>query len=138
MRVAGSQLSDGLFQWARWNYRQAVKRAPNDPDAHFGLAVAATELGRDQQARAEVARALALDPRHPLAHVLGGYLAQLRGEAATAREHYEQYLEIEPQGPFAPQVRAILADRASLAAPSFRGPAAAPVASRLTGQSSYR
>ncbi|MGC4123240.1 MAG: hypothetical protein QM765_53475 [Myxococcales bacterium] len=110
MRVGNQQLKDGLFRWARWNYHEAVTLAPKDPDAHFGLALAATELWQDRQARAEVDRALSLDPRHPLAHVLAGHLAQLHGDRARARQHYEQYLAIEPDGPFAPQVKAILSD----------------------------
>jgi hypothetical protein len=109
MRVANLQLKGGFFKWAQWNYREAVRLAPADPEAHFGLALAATELRRDRLARAEVAKVLAMDPRHPLARILAGHLEQLGGNSAAARDHYERYLQLEPEGLFAPQVHAILA-----------------------------
>jgi Flp pilus assembly protein TadD len=109
LRLAGRLIREGLFREALHSFREACRLAPDEPEAHFGVALASTELGLERQARLAVARALELDPNHPLANLLAAHLFQSNGDPTGAREYYEQYLRLEPQGPFASKVREILA-----------------------------
>jgi Flp pilus assembly protein TadD len=47
----------GDFAGAARRYGAAVAAAPDDPAAHYGLGMALSRLGRDEDARAEYARA---------------------------------------------------------------------------------
>ena len=55
-------LNMGRYQEAVPLIERFVKAVPNDRFAHLGLSIAYTELGRDQDARAQVAEVLHIDP----------------------------------------------------------------------------
>ena len=89
-------------------FRDAVKRAPDDPDAHLGLA-RAFEEGDADRATAALAKALALNPKHPDALLF-------QADNLIDREAYEpaewllkQALEVNPKHPRAWAYRAVLA-----------------------------
>lgn len=62
MRVANFNLDSGNVPGAYMRARDAVKTAPDDPEAHFALAETAAKLGKKEEAIAEYKACLSLDP----------------------------------------------------------------------------
>jgi len=56
---------DGDLPGAEEQLREALRRQPNEPDAHWNLAVTLALQGRNRAAAAELRATLRLDPRHP-------------------------------------------------------------------------
>jgi Flp pilus assembly protein TadD len=57
IEVGNERFRDGDYAGAAKRYGAAVAAAPGDPAAHYGLGMALAKLGRDEDARAEYARA---------------------------------------------------------------------------------
>ena len=89
-------------------YRKAVKLDPKNPDARFGLALTAFQVGRTRQSRSQVLTTLELKPDHPEALILIGFLDQVTSRPSLAGEHYERYLELYPEGEWAEELRSVL------------------------------
>jgi Flp pilus assembly protein TadD len=66
-------------------FEQALAREPDEPAIHTNRASILLQLGREEEAQAEVARALELDPAHAAAWNLRGVFAERRGDPAGAR-----------------------------------------------------
>jgi adenylate cyclase len=64
--LGGAYLDMGRYQQAAAILERRLGSYPNDLDAHVALAVAYTELGRDQDARAQVAEVMRLNPQYTL------------------------------------------------------------------------
>jgi len=62
LRVANFNLDSGNVPGAYMRARDAVKTAPDDPEAHFALAETAAKLGKKEEAIAEYKACLSLDP----------------------------------------------------------------------------
>jgi tetratricopeptide (TPR) repeat protein len=62
LRVANFNLDRGNVPGAYMRARDAVKTAPDDPEAHFALAETAAKLGKKDEAIAEYNACLKLDP----------------------------------------------------------------------------
>ena len=62
LRVANFNLDSGNVPGAYMRARDAVKTAPDDPEAHFALAAMADKLGKKEEAIAEYKACLGLDP----------------------------------------------------------------------------
>lgn len=62
LRVANYNLDSGNVQGAYLRAKDAVKTAPDDPEAHFALAETAAKLGKKDEAIAEYNACLKLDP----------------------------------------------------------------------------
>ncbi len=71
---------DRRFDDAATLLREAVRRRPDKPDAHWNLAVALMSLGRPKDAREEVDKTLELDPMYPGAQEARGWLLTASGE----------------------------------------------------------
>ncbi|MFG6485421.1 sulfotransferase [Roseateles sp. BYS78W] len=86
------------FQAALASYGRALALGATGPEEiHLNRAVILAEnLRREDDAMAELARALALAPRFLPALVNLGNLHERRGERARAQERYEQALAVEP------------------------------------------
>jgi Flp pilus assembly protein TadD len=63
-------LEKGETDAALVHYRKAVELQPNDPGAHYNLAVGLTRKGEIDSAIAELRIALQLDPAYPDAEPL--------------------------------------------------------------------
>jgi arylsulfatase A-like enzyme/Tfp pilus assembly protein PilF len=69
-------------------YRQAVRLAPTDADAHYNLAVTLQEAGRQEEAFEALSRAIQLDPRRPEAHNALGIALLARGDLENALDQF--------------------------------------------------
>jgi tetratricopeptide (TPR) repeat protein len=91
---------------------QALKLAPDLPEAHYYRGLANLSLGRHDDAEASllVVQRSAEANRFPRTHVaLGGILAE-KGEVPRAAEEFRRYLELEPSSKVADSIRARLAE----------------------------
>jgi len=90
---------DGDYEGALELLARAVRADPANPQAYFERAMALADLDRDQEAVADLERALALDPVFPgardwLARILAGL-----GEHRRAAGEWLQHLRDNPDGP---------------------------------------
>jgi adenylate cyclase len=67
IQVAGAYMRMGRFGEARSIGERMIAPEPNNPAMHMWLAVIDVELGRNDDARAEVAEVLRLSPHYSLA-----------------------------------------------------------------------
>ena len=76
--------AQGRYDEARAAYERALAKLPNDPGAHYGLAVLEQKLGHDQAARGEYRAVLASEPNHPKANFNLGFLLLAEGDREGA------------------------------------------------------
>jgi Peptidase MA superfamily/Tetratricopeptide repeat len=99
-RQAGEQgwqaLQTGEAERAASIFRQALESHPSDGVLHFGAGVAAHVLGRNDDARRALKRALELNPRLPDAAKLLGEIQYSAGDVDDAIRSYEQALAQRP------------------------------------------
>jgi adenylate cyclase len=69
MAVGWADLQKGQYQEAISAYKHSLTSFSTVPANHIGLAIAYTEVGRDQDARAEVAKVLQLNPHFTLPQI---------------------------------------------------------------------
>ncbi len=99
---AHASLSFSLI-WFDWNWAGAEKEAkraialnPNSAHAHFAYANALSDLGRHDEAIAEIARARELDPVFLLYRALEGLDLHHAGRNDEALAKLQQVLELDP------------------------------------------
>jgi len=66
LKIKNADLLTGQYEEAIAAYQRALSRNPNFLPAHFGLAVIYSEMGREEEARAEVAEILRINPNYSL------------------------------------------------------------------------
>lgn len=96
---------------------------PHHPVDTEGLVLLAEALradGRDDDARAAVARARRLEPDHPTALWLDGALCAAQGRLRDARAHWDRLFAVAPTSPAARSARGLAASIAEEAARSRR------------------
>jgi adenylate cyclase len=76
--------------------RQAIAVNPNYALARSWYAIVLGQMGREDEAREQIAKALELDPASPFSHHAAGRLHLLSGELDAAVEAYEKALRIDP------------------------------------------
>jgi tetratricopeptide (TPR) repeat protein len=74
-------------------FEDALVRRPSDPFLHYGLGVAINALGRPEDARRPLARAIELEPRLTAASALLGRIVYDAGDLDGAIAIYERALE---------------------------------------------
>jgi len=77
--------ADGRFEQALADFRKAASLAPDDPIVHFELAVLLQQMGVDDQARKEAAKAAELDPTLEPAWRLAGAIDIAAAEKDPSR-----------------------------------------------------
>jgi Flp pilus assembly protein TadD len=99
---AHASLSFGLI-WYEWDWdraqeeaRRAVDLNSNSAHGHFALAHLLSDLGRHDEALAEIARARQLDPVFPLYGALEGMMWHHAGRNAEAAAKLQKWAEVEP------------------------------------------
>jgi hypothetical protein len=88
-RVAWNALANGQTKTAADIFRQALTSDPNNAQLHVGAATAAYADRRDDDAKSELDRALALDPKLASARQLLGQVLHRRGDLPGAMRVYE-------------------------------------------------
>jgi hypothetical protein len=87
--VGWQALRDGEAERALSSFREALTLRPGDPTLHIGVGVAEHILGREDEARKSLERALKIDPRLSVASTLLGEIAYRQGDVDTAIRVYE-------------------------------------------------
>lgn len=77
-------------------WQDAVNKKPDNPRAHYNLAVALLEENHDEQAKEHLLAALELNPEYADAHNNMGFLLAREGNNAEARAHYLAALKLVP------------------------------------------
>lgn len=84
------------YEEARDNFQRAVDLSPGDAEYRDMLANAYLELGRPDEAKAELERAIADDPTHCRAHYdLGVVFSRMNGQDDRAMELFERAIELD-------------------------------------------
>lgn len=107
---ARERLERGRVQEAAAMLESFIGSGSEDSNAHAYLARAYHLLGREEQARATVQRALARDPDNVLVLNELGLLQERGGQAGEAREIFERILRLDPLNADAASGRARLAE----------------------------
>jgi tetratricopeptide (TPR) repeat protein len=95
------------FALAAENYREATRRAPEDPDGYLGLARAFTDDA--EQATAALKKALELNPNHVESLLLQADNLLDREEYAQAETALKKALDVNPKHPRAWAYRSVMA-----------------------------
>ena len=92
--------------WQEWDweggeaaFRKAIEINPNYADARLSYTGFLAQMGRTDEARAQIERALELDPHNPLIRSFNGYRLLFERRYAESIEEYEAALRIEPDNP---------------------------------------
>jgi tetratricopeptide (TPR) repeat protein len=98
-------LALGMTTWRRnADYQTEVsiwsdttQKAPTNPDAHYGLALALATAGRLDEAGAEFSETLRLKPEFAQAQYNWGLALEKAGREAEALAHFDEAIRIDPQ-----------------------------------------
>ncbi|HEY9686570.1 MAG TPA: tetratricopeptide repeat protein [Coleofasciculaceae cyanobacterium] len=85
---------ENLLQKSLSELKQAVRFAPNSPEAHNQLGATYRFMGRNQEAHAEFEKALDLDPRFAEAKLNLGIMQMASGNTAAAKEQFNQAIKL--------------------------------------------
>lgn len=87
---------DGRFDLAEQAFRAAVSSDPASAEARANLGISLANLGKVQEARAELAESVRLDSASPSAQFSLAVVHDRLGEDVAAREHYLAALKRDP------------------------------------------
>ena len=104
---ADVQFAAGLVGiWQEWDwergeaaFRKAIEINPNHADARLSYTGFLAQMGRTDEARVQIERALELDPYNPLIRSFNGYRLLYERRYAESVEEYKAALRIEPDNP---------------------------------------
>jgi serine/threonine-protein kinase len=92
--------------WQEWDweggeaaFRRAIEINPNYADARLSYTGFLAQMGRTDEARAQIERALELDPFNPMIRSFNGYRLLYERRYAESIDEYEAALRIEPDNP---------------------------------------
>jgi Flp pilus assembly protein TadD len=86
----------GQVDAALKSLREAIRLAPEFPDAHYNLGAALMAQGQIREAIAAYEQAVALDPKYAEAHNNLGVLLETVGDPTKAIVHYRRAIELQP------------------------------------------
>ena len=92
--------------WQEWDwergeaaFRKAIEINPNYADARLSYTGFLAQMGRTDEARVQIERALELDPYNPLIRSFNGYRLFYEHRYAESIEEYQAAIRIEPDNP---------------------------------------
>ena len=96
--LMGRLFMDEDWDWsgAEAEFRRAIELSPNSAEAHYRYALLLNDLGRKDQAIAEVLAAEELDPLSVAVSQVAGTVMYYVGRYRDAIERFERALEIDP------------------------------------------
>jgi tetratricopeptide (TPR) repeat protein len=80
-------------------FERALSDNPGYADAHAYLGYALDQVGRSEEARSHLLRAVALAPDSPVSHVFLGLHYDRGGDLVSARAEYEMAYDLDPENP---------------------------------------
>ena len=90
------------------NYKAALLRDPNLPEARLGLAERLRQANRLDEAAAEFETYMKLKPKDPEGYVGAGRVALVQGQSEAAASFFDRALELNPMDPVALKERGVL------------------------------
>jgi arylsulfatase A-like enzyme/Flp pilus assembly protein TadD len=78
------------------NWREAVRKFPDNHHLKINLASELFSQGQLVEAQRLIGEIIKHDPQHTAAYILGGRLEERRGRSAEALRYFEKALELEP------------------------------------------
>jgi Flp pilus assembly protein TadD len=87
----------GDLAGATAHFRQAVKAAPKDKQAHYNLGACLSDAGQLDEAAAEIKAATALDGKYALAWRRLASVELKRGQCAAARVAFAEFFRLAPK-----------------------------------------
>jgi len=96
--LMGRLLMDQDWDWsgAEAEFRRAIELSPNSAEAHYRYALLLNDLGRNDQAIAEILAAEELDPLSVAVSQVAGTVLYYTGRNREAIARFERALEIDP------------------------------------------
>ncbi len=97
--MMGRLMMDRDWDWsgAEAEFRRALQISPNSAEAHYRYALLLHNLGRSEEAIAELSAAEELDPLSVAVNQVAGTVLYYAGKYRDARERFQRALEIEPR-----------------------------------------
>lgn len=98
--MMGRLLMDRDWDWsgAEAEFRRALQISPNSVEAHYRYALLLHDLGRSEEAIAELSAAEDLDPLSVAVNQVSGTVLYYAGKYRDAKERFHRAIEIEPRG----------------------------------------
>lgn len=106
IQKAGGYFSQGKYNEASREYRNALKANPSNPYAYLGLGLSLKAQGNLQEAQAVLQKLIAMDPGFAPAYYNLGMIQEARGDVAGARNSYRLFVQYSNgQIPEDPEIR---------------------------------
>jgi adenylate cyclase len=101
--LLGRLLMDRDWDWvgSEVEMRRAVEISPNSAEAHYRYGLLLHDLGRDDEALAEVTKSVELDPLSVATNQVAGTVCYFLGKSYDAIRLFQTALEIEPRAALA-------------------------------------
>ncbi len=108
LRLANLLHDVHIFDQAVEYYRKYLAKNESDPDARVDMAICLFELGKADEAIAEMEKALTYSPNHQLAFYNLGIVHLTLGNLERAREYFNRCIDVNPSAEVAQKARRIL------------------------------
>ncbi len=108
LRLANLLHDVHIFDQAVEYYRKYLAKNESDPDARVDMAICLFELGKADEAIAEMEKALTYSPNHQLAFYNLGIVHLTLGNLEKAREYFNRCIDVNPSAEVAQKARRIL------------------------------
>jgi tetratricopeptide (TPR) repeat protein len=97
-----------IFDQAVEYYRRYLERNESDPDARVDMGICLFELGKVNEAIAEMEKALSYAPNHQLALYNLGVVNLVTGNVEKAREYFNKCIDVNPNADVAQKAKRML------------------------------
>ncbi len=108
LRLANLLHDVHIFDQAVEYYRRYLKKNESDPDARVDMGICLFELGRVNEAIAEMEKALTYAPKHQLALYNLGIVNLTTGNLEKAKDYFQRCIDVDPSAEVAQKARRIL------------------------------
>lgn len=108
LRLANLLHDVHIFDQAVMYYRKYLERNEKDPDARVDMGICLFELGKVNEAIAEIEKALSYAPNHQLALYNLGVVNLASGNVEKAREYFQRCIDVNPDAEVAQKAKRML------------------------------
>lgn len=108
LRLANLLHDVHIFDQAVEYYRRYLAKNESDPDARVDMAICLFELGKANEAIAEMEKALTYSPNHQLALYNLGVVHLTLGNLEKAKEYFNRCIEVNPSAEVSQKAKRIL------------------------------
>jgi cytochrome c-type biogenesis protein CcmH/NrfG/predicted RNA-binding Zn-ribbon protein involved in translation (DUF1610 family) len=108
LRLANLLHDVHIFDQAVEYYRRYLEKNESDPDARVDMGICLFEIGRVEEAIAEMEKALTYAPKHQLALYNLGIVNLASGNVEKARDYFQRCIDVNPSAEVAQKAKRIL------------------------------